>query len=344
MASSITAIFSSDGAASNIACMSYPVVAVRQPNRTVVYLSVRGPIEVGRECDGLLLGDLQVSRRHLMLDVADDQAVVTDLGSTNGTTLDEQLIDAPVVLLTGSIIGLGHTTIELVDSSTLVAAAGSDNARVTVVTDDERPLASFDPRLSSIDLVASQVAAAGLDVRRLRTDQGTVTIVFSDIESSTERNMEMGDQEWFQVLSEHNAIIRRQLAEFNGAEVKNQGDGFMLSFPGARLALQCMMEVQRDMTERAEADPARAISIRVGLHTGEVLVDDDGDLFGKHVVVAARVADLARGGEILVSSLVREITSARGDVVFGDEREVELKGIEGVHVVSPVDWSEPLND
>ena len=65
---------------------------------------------------------------------------------------------------------------------------------------------------------------------------------------------------------------------------------------------------------------------------------DDGDLCGKHVVIAARVANAAHGGEILVSSLVREIVEARGDLRFGDARTVELKGLGGSWTVHPIVW------
>ena len=88
----------------------------------------------------------------------------------------------------------------------------------------------------------------------------------------------------------------------------------MLSFSSARSAVQCMSEVQRALEAHARSNPADAIHIRVGLHTGEVILGDDGDLFGKHVVLAARIANEAKGGEILVSSLVREIVDARGDL------------------------------
>ncbi len=338
-----------------IQAMSFPVVAVRQPDRAVLHVSIRGPIEVGRECDGLLLGDVQVSRRHLLLDVADGMTVVTDLGSTNGTQIDGDTINSPMVLMPGSTVELGNTTIVLVEED--VAAepvpAASSASGATVVTgsngqvapDNVAPTpqpADAETGKTSIELVATSVADAGLDLRRLNTDQGTVTIVFSDIEASAERNMALGDQDWLQVRSEHNRIIRRLLAEYNGSEVSNQDDGFMLSFPGARMALACMVEVQRQIHQQASIDPDRAVKIRVGLHTGEVVVDDGGDLFGQHVAMAARVADLASGGEVLVSSVVKEITQARGDVVFGEPRQATLKGIGGEHWVYPVDWSESL--
>ena len=63
-------------------------------------------------------------------------------------------------------------------------------------------------------------------------------------------------------------------------------------------------------------DRPTELRVRIGLHTGEVLVDDGGDLFGKHVVVAARIGASPQGGEILVSSLVQQIAEPRGDLVL----------------------------
>lgn len=339
----------------------HPVVEVKQPNQTTLYVSVRGPIVVGRECDGLLLADPQVSRRHLSLDVADGRVIVTDLGSTNGSTLDGRRLTAPAALAAGSVVRFGETTImldvpedatirtagtgrgtlvagptETIDPTTTVVAATSAAADSFPV---QRPqVASDEFRRTSIDIVAASAQNEGLDVRALPVDQGTVTIVFSDIESSTERNVELGDQAWFEVLSTHNRIISKRVSQHGGTIIKNQGDGFMLSFPGARKALDCMMDVQRDLTAHSSAHPTRSVRIRIGMHTGEVLADADGDLFGQHVVVAARVANLADGGEILVSSLSKEIIASRGDIVFDPPREVHLKGI-GDAMVYPMDWA-----
>ena len=68
------------------------------------------------------------------------------------------------------------------------------------------------------------------------------------------------------------------------------------------------------------------------------MLGDDGDLFGRHVVMASRVADQAHGGEILVSSLVREIVEPRGDIVFGESRTAVLKGLAGEHLLHRVVW------
>ena len=77
--------------------------------------------------------------------------------------------------------------------------------------------------------------------------------------------------------------------------------------------------------------------IRIGLHTGEA-VQEAGDFYGKHVNLASRIADEAKGGEILVSSLLRELTESAGDIAFGEGRVVELKGLTGSQRVFSVGW------
>ncbi|MCH7713316.1 MAG: adenylate/guanylate cyclase domain-containing protein, partial [Chloroflexi bacterium] len=74
-----------------------------------------------------------------------------------------------------------------------------------------------------------------------------------------------------------------------------------------------------------------------GLHTGEA-IKDAGDFFGRNVILASRIADQAHGGQILVSSLLKELVESAGDLTFGEEREVELKGLPGPHRVYPVEW------
>ena len=105
-----------------------------------------------------------------------------------------------------------------------------------------------------------------------------------------------------------------------------RGDGFLLAFGSARQALLCAIEIQRAFAARNEQDPEEPIRVRIGLHTGEVLKDAD-KFFGKTVILAARVAAQAEGGEILVSSLLKDLTESVGDIRFGEAREAALKGI-----------------
>ena len=139
--------------------------------------------------------------------------------------------------------------------------------------------------------------------------------MFSDIEQSTRRAEELGDDAWMRLLGLHNSVVRRQVERHGGHEVKAQGDGFMLAFPSARAAVLFAIDVKRTLDAHGRSQPADLLRMRIGMHTGEAIVED-GDLFGHSVVLAARIADQARGGEILVSSLVREIVESRGDLVL----------------------------
>jgi class 3 adenylate cyclase len=166
--------------------------------------------------------------------------------------------------------------------------------------------------------------------------EGTVTIAFSDIEGSTAANERLGDRRWLDLLRAHNGIVREQLATHGGCEVKNLGDGFMLAFSSARKGVQCAMAVQQAFAAHGEFNPEEAIAVRIGLHTGEV-TKEEGDFFGADVALAARVAGAARGGQILVSDLVKELVESSGEFQFGRAKKTSLKGI-GTQVVYEVLW------
>jgi class 3 adenylate cyclase len=190
--------------------------------------------------------------------------------------------------------------------------------------------------LTSIEAVVEAVGTERPDLSALATGDGAVTILFSDIENSTLINERLGDQRWLDVLREHNAIFRRRLDEYRGYEVKSQGDGFMLAFGDPASALEFALAVQDDLAG-SEFAGAEGISVRMGIHSGEAIAED-GDLFGRSVVLAARIAAQAVGGEILVSEALTEICS--GDDVpfaFSSGRELELKGLAGTHRVFRVE-------
>jgi len=191
---------------------------------------------------------------------------------------------------------------------------------------------------ASIDAVATAVQSERPDLRRHAAPDGTVTILFSDIEGSSAMTERLGDRRWLELLRIHNAMIRRELAVRHGYEVKTQGDGFMVAFSSARRALFCAIAIQRAFAAYNESQPEEVMRVRIGLHTGEAIKDTD-DFFGKNVILAARIAAEAAGGEILVSSLVKQLTDSAGDIPFKGEREVVLKGLSGTHGVFAVGWS-----
>jgi class 3 adenylate cyclase len=198
---------------------------------------------------------------------------------------------------------------------------------------------------TSIDEMVSALEEERPDMRAHAAPDGTVAILFSDIEDSTVLTERLGDERWLEVLREHNAIFREQIARHDGYEVKSQGDGFMLAFPDPCEALECAIDVQRAFAERERDGSGEVLRVRMGLHTGEVIAEE-GDFFGKNVILAARIAAQAAGGEILVSEELREAASAgngagesNGESRFDDGRELELKGLAGSHRVFRAEWA-----
>jgi class 3 adenylate cyclase len=189
----------------------------------------------------------------------------------------------------------------------------------------------------SIYAVASRVHDQPPDLESHAASDGTVTLVFSDMEGFTSMTERLGDIRAREVIRDHNRIVRQQTSAHRGHEVELQGDGFLLAFGSASNALHCAIDVQRDFARYNAAHPDEPIRVRIGLHTGEVLRDAD-KFFGRTVILAARIAARASGGEILASSLVRELSESLGDLRFGTPREEELKGISELQRLHPVLW------
>jgi class 3 adenylate cyclase len=188
---------------------------------------------------------------------------------------------------------------------------------------------------TSIDAVVSVVQQERPDLRGHVAPDGTITILFTDIEGLTAMTERLGDRRAQDILRAHNAIVRRTLAAHGGFEVKSLGDGFMLAFQSARRALRCAIAIQRAFATRSPQHPGEPIRVRIGLHTGEPIKEAD-DFFGGAVILAARIAAEAEGGQILVSSLLRELTESTGEFTFGGIRALELKGLPGARQVSAV--------
>jgi class 3 adenylate cyclase len=197
---------------------------------------------------------------------------------------------------------------------------------------------------TSIDDVVAELESERPDLRAHAAPDGTVAILFSDIEDSTILTERMGDERWLEVLREHNGVFRRHISRYEGYEVKSQGDGFMLAFPEPCKALEFAIEVQREFAERERDGADDALRVRMGLHTGEVIASE-GDFFGKNVILAARIAAQAAGSEILVSEEMRAAARDHGsegpegtELRFDDGRELQLKGLEGIHTVYRSEW------
>ena len=144
------------------------------------------------------------------------------------------------------------------------------------------------------------------------------TILFTDIVGSTERAAALGDSAWRQLLERHHALVRRELARFQGRELDTAGDGFFASFDGPARAVLAASAI-RDSLRPLE------LEIRAGLHTGECEVSD-GKVAGIAVSIGARIASLAAPGEILVSSTLKDLVAGSG-LHFEPRGEHRLKGV-----------------
>jgi len=110
----------------------------------------------------------------------------------------------------------------------------------------------------------------------------------------------------------------------------------MVAFQSAGKALACASAIQKALVERNET-AAEPVRVRMGLHAGEVIKEGE-DFFGRNVIMAARVASQAHGGEVLVSGVVKALLGG-SDTVWGDSRTVSLKGLSGEHEIWAVEWA-----
>jgi class 3 adenylate cyclase len=187
---------------------------------------------------------------------------------------------------------------------------------------------------TSVDDIVEAVSESRPDLSASSGPDGTVTIVFTDIEDSLRLNEVLGDRRWLDVLHAHNEVVTNVTADHGGMVVKNQGDGFMLAFSSARRGVRCAQAIQRAIADTFR-DPGSPIRVRIGLHVGETVREAD-DFFGRAVNYAARIASSAAGGETVVSSLIHDLIAQTGDFDFGLAREIQLKGVDGVQTVYPL--------
>jgi class 3 adenylate cyclase/DNA-binding CsgD family transcriptional regulator len=164
-----------------------------------------------------------------------------------------------------------------------------------------------------------------------------VTLLFTDLVGSTELLERLGDDAAETLRRTHFRILREAVSAAGGQEVKNLGDGLMVVFESALSALDCAVAIQRGVERHNHSRPARPLEVRVGLHVGEPIREED-DYFGTPVVVAKRLCDAAPGGQILASDLVRGLVGSRGRVAFESVGPLQLKGLAEPLVAHEVRW------
>lgn len=181
---------------------------------------------------------------------------------------------------------------------------------------------AFDDLVALVENEPAPPSAIGAD--------GTVTVVFTDIEGSTALMESLGEDTWTDMVAWHDQVITQHTRTFGGTVVKGQGDGFMLAFPAAGAATACALAVQQSLRAGWKGVP---VPVRIGLHTGPAR-QEAGDYFGRTVIVAARVASAASGNEILVSQDVQAVLG--GAFPLGEPETMRLKGLAGDFTIFPI--------
>lgn len=161
---------------------------------------------------------------------------------------------------------------------------------------------------------------------------GTVTFLFTDVEGSTRLLQALGDEGYATVSRDHRRLVRDALAAHGGREVDTQGDAFFYSFARARAAVEGAVAAQRALRAHAWPDGVE-VKVRMGLHTGEPQIGDEGYL-GIDVVRAARISSAGTGGQILISETTRALLGNRlpDGVSVHDLGSRTLKDIQHEHV------------
>lgn len=171
------------------------------------------------------------------------------------------------------------------------------------------------------DAILDEIEEFLTGVRRsAEHDRVLATVLFTDIVGATEKAASLGDRRWGDLLNNHHALVRRELARFRGREIDTAGDGFLATFDGPARAVRCACAI-------SDSVQSLGIEVRAGLHTGECEVMGD-KLGGISVHIGARVAALARPGEVLVSTTVKDLVAGSA-LSFQDRGIQSLKGVPG---------------
>ena len=146
------------------------------------------------------------------------------------------------------------------------------------------------------------------DIRDFSDEESEIaqqaTIVFSDIVSSTDLVNNLGDADARDIFLQHDKIIREEIKKYNGTELQNLGDGFMLSFESATAAIKCACAIQKEIAHNLPQ-----LHIRIGVNTGEVVKREGRRPFGQAVVLASRIVSECEGEQILISDISKQLAA-----------------------------------
>lgn len=164
-----------------------------------------------------------------------------------------------------------------------------------------------------------------------------VTVMFTDMVGSTDMTQARGDAAAQEVVRRHNSIVRGALAQFGGKEIKHTGDGIMASFGTAAAAVEASVAIQRQVHQHNNRLPAQSLHLRIGLNAGEPIEEED-DLFGATVQLAARVCAATNADQVLCTGVVKDLTVGKGAATFQSIGNKYLKGFKDAVPLYEVVW------
>lgn len=191
--------------------------------------------------------------------------------------------------------------------------------------------------VTSIDVIASALESLTPVVSRLSSPDGALTLMLSDIADAGTVISQLGPERWERVIGDHHLLVERLVAHHDGQVLKFERDGFLASFNSAHGGLHAAIELQRTFSTPDENGASQTLALRIGLHSGFVIVGSE-ELLGRNVVLASRIAAYAQAGEILVSSALKQYTETDPSFQFEPRGEHHFKGLVGEHVLFMARW------
>ena len=215
--------------------------------------------------------------------------------------------------------------------STVLRALGHDDAADLEL---ETARSEFDRLGAALDLAAATEAIRAEQERRAAPTTTRKTFLFTDTVGSTNLAGAMGDEAWELLLRWHDDALRTLFVRYGGRVVNSTGDGFFVAFDTAARAIECAVAIQRALADHRRTS-GFAPTVRIGVHTARA-TPRGSDYTGVGVHVAARIAALADGGQVLASE--ETANEATTSCPIGDRRAVTLKGVTTPIRVVTVSW------
>jgi class 3 adenylate cyclase len=167
-----------------------------------------------------------------------------------------------------------------------------------------------------------------------RAGRRYVVAMFTDLTGSTTTNEQVGDSAWAEIVGRHRRVVRAATERHSGVEVGTQGDGFFVRFDQPADAAACAVRIQRESAKQ-RGNGSFVPPVRIGIHGGDAVHDDDDDVLGRVVNIAARLLEVARPHEIVVTEPVADAVELGA---FDDRGLVTLKGITQPRHVMALSW------